>query len=130
MFEAFKERMDNFEIDYKHVVMLNQYLATKLEEHNIQYKRTIPSEISSPFIFSMVLSKDADHVLQKLFDKDIYISKRSACSSQAHQKSRILESILMPSEEIDRVVRVSFSSETTIEELDVLTSTLAEILAA
>lgn len=128
MSAAFADRNINFTINFEHVTSLNKYLEECLKNKKINFRRTIPFEYTSPYIFSVLLPMNSDRLLEELSKREICISKRSACSSQSHSKSRILESIFIDHDEIDRIVRVSFSPESTKSEIDVFVENLVDIL--
>ena len=128
MAEALEDRFLNVEANATKVKNINAHLESELHKSNIAFKRVISIELASPYIFCMSLPINNDKLLEKLSKRGICISKRSACSSQSHSKSRILESMNIPGDEIDRIVRVSFSPETTKEEMTIFVENVAEIL--
>lgn len=128
MAEALEDRFLNAEANATKVKNINAHLESELHKSNIAFKRVISIELASPYIFCMSLPINNDKLLEKLSKRGICISKRSACSSQSHSKSRILESMNIPGDEIDRIVRVSFSPETTKEEMTTFVENVAEIL--
>jgi cysteine desulfurase len=128
MAEALEDRIVNLDTNAQKVAKLRDHLEGKMIQKMINFSRVIPSEFASPYIFCMSLPINNDYLLEKLSERDVCISKRSACSSEAHSKSRILESMNIPDDEIDRIVRVSFSPETTEEEIDSFVENLESIL--
>jgi cysteine desulfurase len=57
-------------------------------------------------------------ILFYLNDRDIYVSKSSACSARGLKDSHVLKAIGLSAEEVMGSFRVSFSEENTIEEID------------
>lgn len=128
MSKALQDVLQNFNHNFKVISEINTYLESELKKANIAYRRTVPQEDSSPYIFSVILPIHNNILLVSLSDKNIYVSKRSACSSMSHTKSRILESMSIEGDDIDKVVRISFSHKTKKEEIDVFIKALKEIL--
>lgn len=128
MAESFFDAIQNLDANSTWVQSVNAHLENQLIKNGIPYKRTIPVESASPFIFSVQFPISSNRVLDCLSENGIYISKRSACSSQSHTKSRILESMNIDDESIDQIVRISFSPATTIEEIDTLVEVLSSIV--
>lgn len=126
---AVQDRMDHLQEHAQHAMQLQHQLTEELAKKGIEFKRTIDEKHTSPFILSIVVpgQKSAD-TIQKLSDQGIYISSRSACSSNSHSKSRILESIKIPMELIDSVLRISFSPENTAEEVHGFVEALSGVL--
>ena len=129
MSEALIDRTTHFNVNTKHVTEINTYLEKKLKDYNIEFSRIVPLEQTSPYIVSLSLPIQNDRLLESLSERNICVSKRSACSSQSHSKSRILESMGIEHDEIDRIIRVSFSRETTKEEIDAFAQAVQEIIA-
>lgn len=70
---------------------------------------------------------NADALVQYLSSKDIYISPgHSACSNDATNASRVLEAFGLTKEEASQTVRVSFSEDTTEEEVEALVKGIVE----
>ena len=80
----------------------------------------------SPYIVSLTLKGvNGETIVHILEDKDILISTGSACSS--HSKgNRVLEQMGVKPTEVKGSIRVSFSSENTIEEIDEFAKVLLE----
>ena len=70
----------------------------------------------------------AEVLLHALEEKEIYVSSGSACSSNHPQVSGTLRAIGLEKAFLDAVVRFSFSSDTTLEEIDRCADALEEIL--
>ncbi len=126
---SIQDSIEHLEKHAQHARTLQYHLVSELTKNRIEFKRTIEAEHSSPFIFSIIVpgQKSAD-TIQKLSNQEICISSRSACSSNSHSKSRILESLNMPTELIDSVLRISFSAENTAEEVETFAKALGSIV--
>lgn len=68
-------------------------------------------------------------VVHALEEHDIYISTRSACASREEKPSRVLQAMGLPPERAQGGLRISFSSEQTVEDMDRFADTLAHVLA-
>ncbi len=80
---------------------------------------------SSPYIVNFsVKGIRSEIMLHYLEQKEIYVSSGSACSKGA--KSGVLSAYRVPDSLADCAVRVSFSEETTVQELDTLVQAVAE----
>ena len=79
----------------------------------------------APQILSIALPGWRSEVLMNYLEaKDIFLSKRSACKNGG--RSYVLEALGLPAEVIDGALRVSFSRETSAEEVDAFCDALAE----
>lgn len=112
---AFLEHFENLNKNYDHVKGLKERFLSKLDKNLV---KIISSENCSPYIvnFSAVGLK-GEVLLHKLESYDIIVGTGSACSSK-NRHSRVLKSIGYDDKVLDGVLRVSFSSQTTIEEVD------------
>ncbi|MBE6875871.1 MAG: cysteine desulfurase [Ruminococcus sp.] len=80
---------------------------------------------SSPYILNFsVKGIRSEIMLHYLEQKEIYVSSGSACSKGA--KSGVLSAYHVPDNLADCAVRVSFSEETSLQELDTLVQAIAE----
>ena len=116
--EAIEDRIQNLEATTDHVLKLNTLFTSELDKQKIKYQRTIDAQKSSPFILSIALpDSTGEFILEELSQRGICISQGSACSSNNHVKSRILEAIGLPDKLLDATVRISFSPENTEAEV-------------
>lgn len=123
---AFAEVTKYFNIDenYKYVQSLKDRLVELL---SINDKIIVNSNNEcSPYIVSLTLKGvNGETIVHILEDKEILISTGSACSS--HSKgNRILEQMGIKSSEIKGSIRVSFSNENTVDEVEIFAKTLLE----
>ena len=101
----------------QHAKSLKAYLQTKIAE--CQGVKLNSGEDCSPYINSVSVEKIKSEVLlHYLEQRDIFVSSGSACSKG--KKSQVLSAFKIPERYLDSTIRVSFSNETTFEEIDVL----------
>ncbi len=111
---AAEEKFRTFTEDGKRLLAYRELLAEKLD--NKLYTRISPMD-GSPYILTVSASGTRGEVLQRmLWDEGIAVGTGSACSSK-NPHSRILESCGYDSKMLDGVLRVSFCSATTQEEV-------------
>lgn len=99
---------------YEKVSMLKKYLVEKLSEIN---GVTVNSpENASPYVVNISAGKRSEIMLHFMEQQGIYISSGSACSKG--QQSGVLEQFGIKGKNADSALRISMTSETTIEEID------------
>lgn len=115
LFEAAaREHLSTLRDDYKKVANLKRMFAEKL---NNEIFTTISSENSSPYILSVSAKGLRGEVIMHLMEDDgVIVGNGSACSSK-NRFSRVLKAAGYDNETLDGVVRISFSNETTEEEV-------------
>lgn len=83
----------------------------------------------APHIVSMsVADVRSEVMLHSLEEYGIYVSAGSACASNKPALSKTLQAIGLPKNQIESTVRISFSVETTEEEVDYTVDKLREII--
>lgn len=81
----------------------------------------------SPYILSLSFKDTKGEVLlHYLEDSEIYVSTASACSSKGHNKSHVLQAINLNEEYIDSTIRICFSYENTLEQIEFAVDILKE----
>lgn len=125
---TFKNVFDNFEERSNYIKKLHDYAIDKINEIEGSYINSTSNSIPNTINFSIrgVVSKD---IMLKLSEKDIYVSTTSACSSDSSY-SRVVFSYTKDEELARSSIRISFSYENTIEELDVFFNELRNIIGA
>ena len=89
----------------------------------------MPVQEAAPHIMSItVRGVRSEVLLHALEEKEIYISAGSACSSHKRKPSATLSAMGLPKADLESTVRVSFSEENTMEEVDYFVKTLSEIV--
>lgn len=102
--------------DTSHILNLKNYFIDKLNKLDKIYINS--GENSSPAIINVsFLGIKAEVILNYLSSNNIYISTKSACSSNK-EDSHILKAMNLPKERSESAVRISFSKFNTFEEID------------
>ena len=103
-----------------HLEALQAYLREKLPLA-LPRVRFLPR--GAPHIVSLSIPGTKSEVLMNLLDsQDIYLSHASACKRGG--RSHVLSAMGLPADVIDGTLRVSFSQETSLADLDVLITAL------
>ncbi|MBL4935687.1 cysteine desulfurase [Clostridium sp. YIM B02515] len=119
--QASKQIHKNIEQNYLKVYKLRNYLVQKLQNINGIKINCRTDEDFLPYIVSIsTVGIRSGKVLFYLNDKEIYISKSSACSSRNLKDSHVLKAIGLRPEEIMGGLRISFSEENSFEDVDIL----------
>ena len=115
MFEyASIEHYKNISNDFENVKKLKEYITENL---NKEIFTIISSNNSSPYILSISAKGIRGEVLMhSLEEQGVIVGNGSACSSK-NRYSRVIEACGYPKDILDGVVRISFSTYTTIEEV-------------
>jgi len=112
---------------FKNCINLNLHLRNLLK--NIENIVINSSTECVPNILSVsVIGLNAETILNALSSKNIYVGLGSACSSKK-SGNRVLESLNKSKQEILGNLRISFSKNTTFEELDMFYLEFNEIIA-
>lgn len=120
--------LSNLDNNYEYVKSLNIYLRKELSKIDDIVINT-PFDNSSPYILNIsCLGYKPEVLVHDLETKEIYISTKSACSSKKSDVSRILKAMNIDQEASISALRLSFSSLTTKEELDLFIKALKESL--
>lgn len=82
----------------------------------------------SPYIVNFSLPKKASVVVEALSKKEIYVSTKSACSSRVNSLSYVLKAMGLDDYMASNALRVSFSEDSTLEEVDIFLKELKNIL--
>lgn len=117
----------NLKSNYDYVLNLKNTLIGRLEDSGLNY--VIHSkDNSSPYILSVsFIGCRAETILNMLSDRGVMVSNGSACSSKK-SGNRILESMGCKKEEIESNIRISFSRENTLEEVEKMASILVDVV--
>lgn len=124
--EALMESLRNHDSTIGKVRQLARHLISRLDFLQVNYVRLVPDEKSSPYILSLAFpGTSSASMMRDLTTSGFYISQGSACSSHSMAPSRILSAMRLPNEIITSAIRISFSYENTLEEVDLLADHLA-----
>ncbi len=118
--EATRIMSANFSEEREKVESLKKYFIQSLKEEikDIDINTTL-DENSSPYITNISFNHVRGEVLLHYLEReDIYVSTTSACSSKGTKKSHVLKSIGLSDIQIEGALRISFSHETQIKDLD------------
>ena len=118
--------LENIDKNYEHV----DKLRNRLKEGLLNVKGVqINSPINaSPYILNFSLTKKASVVVEALSKKKIYVSTKSACSSRLSSLSYVLEAMGLDEYKASNAIRVSFSDNSTLDEVDIFLQELKNIL--
>lgn len=121
--EAAKTGAATLERDLEHMRQLNKYARTQLVEQvpNIQ----LLTQGEAPHILPISLvGYKSEVVVRFLSDRDIYVSSGSACHKG--KPSHVYAALKLPKAQQDGVLRISFSYDSTREDVDALVQGLKE----
>lgn len=113
--------------DVNHIIELKNRLVSKLSSvDEIVFNS---NEKCSPYIVNFSLkTKKASVVVEALSLKGIYVSSVSACNSKKESSSYVVKAISGDDHRAHNTIRVSFSKDNSLEEIDVFTKELINIL--
>ncbi|NLK42985.1 MAG: cysteine desulfurase [Tissierellia bacterium] len=126
--EAVRIMAKKYNEERKYVFKLKEYFGNRVKEEidDIRLNTSLDNN-SSPYILNISFRNVRGEVLlHYLEDKDIYVSTSSACSSKGTDKSHVLKSIGLKNEEIEGTIRICFSYENTMEDIDYAIDVLKE----
>ena len=87
-------------------------------------------EGASPYVVNFSLAKHkASVVVEALSNRGIYVSSIAACSSKGEASSYVLEAMGKPSWAYENSIRVSFSHDSTLEDVQAFLDALHQILS-
>lgn len=114
---AVEKLKDHIEDNFSRTKALQEYLYSKCAENggiSVNYRGEV-----SPYVTSIAVKGLKSEVLLHFLEKSgIYVSSGSACSKG--KKSGVLEEFRIPRENLDSTLRISFSTETSEEDIDKL----------
>lgn len=117
----------NSEKESKHIADLKSYISKRLLEEIDYIKINTPLYDSSPYILNVsFLYTKGEVLLHYLEEKDIYVSTGSACSSKGHDKSHVLLAIGLGNQEMEGSIRICFSYENTMGDIDCVVDCIKE----
>ena len=119
--------LEEQEANYKHVSELNQYIRNELAKIPGSHIHT--PENGLPYILNISFDQITSQVLLNALDqKGICVSAKSTCSSHSSNASEVLLAMHKSEKDATHAIRLSFSSENTIEEAKTFIMTIKEIL--
>lgn len=113
----------------KYVSTLFDYLFERLSKLDYVDINSL-KENSTKYILDFSFKKNikASVVVEGLSNKEIYVSSTSACNSKSEPISYVIDNIYHDLKRSKNTVRVSFSEENTIDEIDILINTIDKIV--
>lgn len=106
------EKYKNLKNNFEKIKSLNDYVKNNIED----FCQIISDGNYSPYILMVsVTGLRGEIIMHALEKKDVIVGNGSACSS-SHKHSRILQACGYNDSVLDGAVRISFSSETSLEE--------------
>ena len=121
-------RLENDKIveNYRKIAPISQYLKDYLLSHQDLYEL---NSGDNPYIVNFsTLTKKASVVIEALSSRGIIVSSTSACHAKEEPISYVVKALGKKDELAHNTVRVSLSSETTLEDIKELISHLEEII--
>ncbi len=111
---AFLEHFDNLKENFDSVLSLKNYIIQNLDK---ELFTIISSDNSSPYILTVSAKGIRGEVLMHSLETEgIIVGNGSACSSK-NRFSRIIEACGYKEDVLDGVIRISFSTETTFDDI-------------
>lgn len=108
--------LNNMDENNKHIRKLNEYLKNELSKYSNVYFNSTPNSILNTLNIS-ILGIDSKEFSKELEKNEIYISTKSACSSDKNI-SKTIYAITNDEERAKSTLRISLSHLTTIDELN------------
>jgi len=127
MSRALEIATENLKSNSEYVLSLKTRLIDILEDSGSVY--VIHSkDNASPYVLSVsFIGCRAETILNMLSDRGVMVSNGSACSSKK-SGNRILEAMGCPKDEIESNIRISFSKNNTIEEIENMATILINVV--
>lgn len=126
---AAEQIYQDLEANTEHMIGLKKRMAAGLAEIPDVIINGMPLEEGAPHIMSVsFMGVRSEVLLHTLEERGIYVSAGSACSTHKRKASGTLTGIGLPKEQIECTVRISFSEENTLEEVDYSLEVLKEVV--
>lgn len=110
--------MDDFKQKQSHVNFLNDYTRQKLADLQDVVINTKKECSSNAIINFSCIGYKPEVIMHALEANNIYLSTRSACSSKTESVSRVMKQLGLDEDIASSAMRISFGSETTMEQID------------
>ena len=123
-----EEHYSELKTNYEKVSKIKRALIDGLDKEHV---KIISSENSSPYVLTIAIpGLRGEVIMHSLELKHLIVGNGSACSSK-NRYSRVIEACGYPNEILDGVVRLSFSTENTIDEaysaIKIINETIIEL---
>lgn len=127
LFKALELSVENMDKNHKHVKSLKNKLIENIDNSGLVYS-IHAKDNASPYILSVsFVGCRAETILNMLSDRGVMVSNGSACSSKK-SGNRILEAMGVAKDEIESNIRISFSKDNTMEEVEKMSSILIDVV--
>ena len=116
-----EKTQDHLQSLTRHLIQGLQEAQGRIPELNICFNSLVDADIThqSPGIVNFSFPPvEGEVILHHLEAKDIYVGLGSACSAHSKEPSKILMGIGLSEEQARCTLRISFSRNTTVEEID------------
>lgn len=114
--KASEEKYQNLIANYNYVAELNKIFKAEITKLNEKIKINVNN--GSPYIISLSFPGVKGETLVRMCDDDgLFVGTGSACSSKKTALNRILLEMHKNKEDIEGAIRISFSTENTIDEI-------------
>ncbi|MBM7660525.1 cysteine desulfurase [Bacillus mesophilus] len=128
MTKALRMTLENQQEKMEHLTKLRNHLTGFLNRFP-EFVINTPLEGASPHIVNFSIpGLKPEVVVHALEDYKIYVSTKSACSSKQTSASRILLEMGMPNSVAKYAIRVSLSTQSTLEEIQAFCSAIETII--
>lgn len=130
---AFKKALEisfkNFKQSFERVQIIKNKLANYLNNDKENYHLNSCFLDENPYIVNFsTLKKKAAVVVEALSNENIFVSSISSCHSKKEKNSYVIEEMSHNPSLAHNTIRVSFSYLNTVEEVEILISTLERII--
>lgn len=124
--EAIRLRQDSFKDEFLEIESLRNHFIRGIEDRVDDIKINGDPD-GSPYILNISFNRIRGEVLlHSLETKKIYVSTGSACSSHKKEKQFVLKAIGLMEEYKEGTIRISFSRDITISDVDIAVEAIAE----
>jgi cysteine desulfurase len=114
--------------NYQHIAKLRDRLLKYLNEHPDKYKLNSYFQANPYIVNFSLLNRKASVVVEALSNRNIMVSSLSACHSKKEKHSAVIYAMCQNMQLAANTIRISFSYENTLEEVDTLIANLEDIL--
>ena len=113
--------------NHENIQIISDYLFKELSNNPDVIVNSLKKD--SPYIFNFSLKQHkASVIIEALSNRQIYVSSTSACSSRTNSVSKTLVLLGRPIEQAENCIRLSFSFETTLDEIKEFNREFMDIL--
>lgn len=126
--EAIKIALNDETRNYLYVKELANRLVAYLKVHSELFELNSAENVNPYIINFSTLTKKGSVVVEALSNENIMVSSTSACHSSKEKGSHVVKSIGKDDKISSNTIRVSLDYSNTLEEVDILISTLNKII--